>query len=1006
MVSIAVILMMAVITGSLLLGDSVRGTLVRRVEERLGRTESLLTSGTGFMSDSLMSHAVFEHAQGVLLVDGFISLNDKLIPVYVWGVDNDSLSMGQTWVNEPLSAKLGGAGEFVLHLPSHNMVPSGTLFVTQSYSTQMRLSVSGCRTVEQGGNLLLKNEQTLPLNLFVNRAQLAEVMELEGKINLILSDTPITSAQLRSAWKPSYSGIHINDSSLTYEGVFIPSEIVDTLAPCSRYFSYLVNDLSCLTDTSVVSSHREESRKRIPYSFVTAVDEWKGEPLSHHDIILSDYASQRLQARVGDSVSMTYYLAKDLKNLETATCRLRVKQIVPLNECKNDSLLVADFPGLSHVEKCADWDSDLPIDMDRIEKVDEDYWYQHQQTPKAIVAYSAIEKDWSNAFGSATAVRLKTSRSEAERRLNAEAFITIVSPRAEGLMAANNGTDFASLFMALGFFIIVSGIMLMLNPITEMLHERRAELLLYQQLGYTRQRVQRQLFREVFGLMALVSPLGVVAGLLYAGLTLWLLGNVWSGATHTEGFALHVQLPTLLVSWLLGIAVCAISLWYLLRKLLKEAEKKSVAKPASSSFVVTFIVLLATLGLFVYNLCALHSMILFIICGILWIIGMGMLLRVWLVRRQQAYYASHWDRAQLVWQTIYASCRQHLLAYWTLALGVFTVFAVGLNRPDFTDSALIAQSTGGYQLYVDCRVPVQYDLNHPDVRRKLLLTELPDSTHILSFLRHTQDEASCLNLNRVSTPTVLGVELSEMASFGLQADTLGHSIPCAYIDQEALIWSLMKSVGDTLYYDTHLGTHTPVLIAGTYPTGIFHGNAVMSAADFRRLWPKESGVEVWLVKTSRPDEASELLAMAMGEYGLHIQTTQERIQMFFEVTDTYLVIFLTLGALGMLLGIFSLFVIVRKNLTASQYAIQLYRSLGYREPLIRRLLIRENLLVPFYAILTGAVGSVISISANVSGAGLSTLLLAFVCLGVLSVTLYIGIHCLIHRNLKPYNTRL
>ena len=52
----AVILMMAVLTGSLLLGDSVRGTLVQRVSERLGKTETILTSGTAFMSDSLMQH--------------------------------------------------------------------------------------------------------------------------------------------------------------------------------------------------------------------------------------------------------------------------------------------------------------------------------------------------------------------------------------------------------------------------------------------------------------------------------------------------------------------------------------------------------------------------------------------------------------------------------------------------------------------------------------------------------------------------------------------------------------------------------------------------------------------------------------------------------------------------------------------------------------------------------------------------------------------------------------
>lgn len=1018
LVSVAVILMMAVLTGSLLLGDSVRGTLVQRVEERLGRTESILTSGTGFMDERILQNDLLEESEGVLLVDGYISQSNKLIPVYVWGIDNDSLPEGNAWVNDPLSARLEGTGDIVLHLPSHNMVPSGSLFVTQSYSTQMRLRVTGHRSVQQGGNILLKNEQTLPLNIFVSRASLGEVMEIEHKINLILSATPITYDQLGTIWTPSHSGICLNDSSLTYEGIFIPSAIVDTLAPSSRYFAYLVNDLSLsgartdsVEESSLSSGARTDSAKEsssslslsssLPYSFVTAVDEWRGEALSERDIILSDYAAQSLQANVGDSISMSYFLAKDLKNLETKECRLCVRQIVPLEEFKNDSLLIADFPGLSHVEKCTDWDSDLPIDMDRIRKTDEDYWYQHQQTPKAIVAYSAIRGDWSNAFGSATALRLKADRREAESRLSCQSFITIISPRAEGLFAANNGTDFAGLFMALGFFIIVGGILLMLNPIAEMLHERSTELALYQQVGYSRKRVLRQLFRETFGTMLIASPLGVLAGVLYSGITLWLLAGVWSGATHTEGFALHIHAATLLVSWAIGIAIAIATLYYLLRKSLRESDKPRLSKPMSGSISPALVVLLLTLALFAYNLCCLHSMILFIVCGMMWIVCFGMWLRVWLARRQQAHTPDGWNKAQMVWQTVCASHRRHMLAYWTLALGVFTVFAVGLNRPDFNGKELVEQSTGSYQLYVDCRVPIQYDLNHPDVRRKLLLSGLPDSTHFLPFLRHVQDEASCLNLNRVSTPTVLGVSLDEMQPFGLTPTSPSSSLPCVYIDQESLTWSMMKAVGDTLYYDTQQGPHTPVLIAGTYPTGIFHGNAIMSDADFRSLWPKESGVEVLLVKSSRPDEASELLSTAMSQYGLDVQTTQQRIKMFFEVTDTYLVIFLTLGALGILLGIFSLFVIVRKNLTASQHAITLYRQLGYREAVIRSLLVRENLLVPLYAMLTGAIGSVISISANVAGAGIHTILLAAACLLLLCATLYAGVHLLIRKNIKP-----
>jgi putative ABC transport system permease protein len=201
----------------------------------------------------------------------------------------------------------------------------------------------------------------------------------------------------------------------------------------------------------------------------------------------------------------------------------------------------------------------------------------------------------------------------------------------------------------------------------------------------------------------------------------------------------------------------------------------------------------------------------------------------------------------------------------------------------------------------------------------------------------------------------------------------------------------MKSVGDTLYYQNGKGESVPVVIAGTYPTVLFHGNAIMSSEDFRRLWPKESGVEVLLVQSSRPDESIDILSTAMSEYGLHIQSVEERIRMFFEVTETYLIIFLTLGGLGLLLGIFSLIIIVRKNLTAQTSTIQQYRAMGFSEKLIGRLLLRENLLIPFYAICVGAIGSVISISANVGGAGWGTLLLALLCFMAICVLLYCGV---------------
>ena len=978
LVACAVILMMAVLIGSLSLGDSVRGTLVQRVNERLGKTETVITSGTGFMGEALTQHPLMSHAMGVLLMDGFVSIDDKLLPVYVWGTDTDSLPSGEVMVNETLRKQLGSQQDVVLHLPSHHLIPSGSLFVTKSYATQMRVHVAGVKSVEEGGNWLLKNEQTLPLNVFINRQDLAEKMELEGRINLILSEDVINEEQLAACWSPELSGIHVTDSSLTSDAVFIPQDIVAKSSPFTSqlYLSYFVNNLIHATDT-------------LFYSFVTAVNEWQGEPLDGKDIILSDYAAGRLHVHEGDSVSMSYFMTKHLKNLDTRAQTLKVKRIVPLSSFRRDSLLLANFPGLTHVDKCTDWDSDLPINMNKVQKEDEDFWHDYRQTPKAIVSYEAICSDWSNAFGNATAMRFaKTNVSDPTSPLSihltpGDAGIQLYHPRAQGLSSAKGGVDFAGLFLSLGFFIILAAILLMKNPLMEMFILRQREIQLYQQLGFKDKDIRKGLFYEAFGVMLFASPLGVVAGLAYSGLTLWLLGNVWSGATHTEGFALHISPMTLIIGWVLGILVCAATLYLVLRSQLRALQATSHLSPLTPhpSPFTSHLLFLLTIVLTTLNFISFHSMVLFIVCGLLWILTLGLYLRVFISSRPSSH-TSHLSH----------------LTYWTLSIGVFMVFAVGLNRPDFSQ---FDEATGGYQVYVDSRVPIQYDLNNPAVRRKLSLQSLPDSTWFLSFLRHTQDEASCLNLHQVSTPTILGIDLKDMEPFGLTVTPHSSSLlPNLYIDQESLMWSLMKSVGDTLFYQDWKGERVPVVIAGTYPTGIFHGNAIMSQEDFRRLWPNESGVEVLLMKSPHPAEAVEILSMAMNEYGLNIQTTDERIKMFFEVTETYLIIFLTLGGLGLLLGIFSLMIIVRKNLTAEMPVIRQYRAMGFSERLIRKLLLRENLLVPFYAVCIGAIGSVISISANVGGAGLSTLLLAFVVLVALCLILYFGIKFMVTKTLK------
>lgn len=1000
LVSVAVLITVAVIVGSLVVGDSVRTTLVRRVSERLGNTETIIFSRNSFISNELLKAPLLgESARGILLTNGFISQSGKLIPVFVWGTDDMSIPKGAAKINPTLAKELRqlGSDDMVLRLPASGLVPSGSLFVTENYTTSLRLSFEGIVEVQDGGNMSMKNEQVIPYNIFVNREELAETLETEGKINLILTDKIITSDELNTTWNYQASGITVQPGNgfteILSDRVFLQKEVTETICrnnqQPNRLFSYLANSIE-----------REEAS--IPYSFVTAIDRFEGEPLQKEDIILSDYAAKRLQAKTGDRINISYFVSQDLKTLKTKSLELRVKDIVPLSRLQEDKTLSADFPGLSDVERCTDWDSDLPIHMDLITDEDERYWELYKSTPKAIISYNAVAPDWGNAYGNATAVRVTDVVPDLSE-LRAEMFgIQVIHPREAGLYAARNGVDFSSLFLALGFFIIVSAMLLMLIPLSEMFYQRRHEISLMQALGYTRKRIINMLWRESAPVVLVSSVVGIIAGLLYTTIIMWLLGSVWKGATHTDGFAVYPHYITILGGLIVGIGLSLLLLRRTIGKAFKvESSKFKVQglkfKVQGSKTMGLFWPILAsvlTVAVIALNLLFIRSVTLFVMVGIV-LIGTAAIWGNYLIHRNGSAYNGTFNSGKIIWSSLYANRKQAMLSFFTLTLGVFIVFSVGLNRKGFSDSSQLLTGTGGYSLWCESSVPIYHNMSTRAGQEKLSLTDLPANAVIMQCLRYSADEASCLNLNKVTTPTVLGVDMDALLTSNFQIEqglntsgreavfeemkTKKDTVYPALVDATVLTWSLGMSLGDTLYYEGDRGRRIAIQLIGTLSNSVFQGHILIDRNLFSEIWEETTGSEVFLLKVNETEkeEVKNLLSQALSEYGLTVTTTNERLRQFNTVTDTYLTIFLTLGGLGLLLGIMGFIIVIRKNLLMRHSEINLYRILGFEDHKIEQALYQENLLVPLYAIFTGVVSSLVGVSLSFMNTGLWVWLTAF-----------------------------
>ena len=1014
--ALATVITVATLVGSLMVGDSVRTTLLKRVAERLGDTETIIFSRYSFIEESLLEAPLFqENVRGILLTNGFISHHGRLIPVFVWGVNDRQIARGTARMNRALLREIGEdqPNAIALRLPASGLIPSGSLFVTDNYTTSMRLSFDGIVAIEDGGNISMKNEHTIPLNIFVNRNELAETMQTEGKINLMLANREISTDEFEKAWNFATSGMSVNYmngfTEITSDRVFIQEEVVTTIIQdngnANILFSYLANSI-------------ERDGMSIPYSFVTAMNRFQGETLQENEIILSDYSANRIHAKTGDRIQITYYTSKDLKTLQTDTVELRVKKIVPLSVFLADTTLSADFPGLSDVERCTDWDSDLPINMDLITDEDEKYWEDYRTAPKAIIAYNTVAGDWSNAYGNATAIRLEDSRNPDLSGLRSAMFgIQMVYPRNVGVFAAMNGVDFSGLFLALGFFIIISAILLMVVPLSEMLYRRKPEISLLKALGFTNQRITNILSKESTPVVLVASVVGVVAGFIYTSLVMWLLGNVWKGATNTDGFSVFPSGIAIIAGSLIGIGL---SLWILRITIVRHLKEKKIVHRKKKTAVnrkKIFVLLasMATLAITGLNVLLFNSVALFVTVGVL-LLATAAIWGDYLICSNGSPVATEaFSTNKLVWGTLLAQKKQALLSFFTLATGVFIVFSVGLNRKGFTNNAQILAGTGGYTLWCESTVPVYHNMMTTAGREKLSLTDLPDNTEILQCLRLNADDASCLNLNKVSTPTVLGIDMQALSEsefkieqniFSLDGqmvfDRLLTSIEtkqradCVYpalVDETVLIWSLGKSLGDTLFYKNDKGQYVAILLAGTLSNTIFQGNILIDRHLFTEIWQETAGSEVFLLKTNEADkeDVKRLLSQALNEYGIRVTTTNDRLQQFNAVSDTYLTIFMTLGGLGLLIGLMSFVVVIRKSLVSRRYEIALYKSLGFTNDKIESILFQENCIVPLYAIITGILCSLAGIGVRFTNTGIGVWLMAalLVILFVLYILLFV-----------------
>jgi len=1011
-VIIGVAICTMVITGTLIVGDSIRSSLEETTLLRLGKTQYLFSGIDRFFRASLASKVKKElqnDTAPILQLNGFASAqggNLKLNGVQVIGIDDQFQSFlpgsvqlpppakSEAYISENLAQRLHLNTEdaFLLRVEKASQIPKNAPFVTDA-STQIsiRLTVKKILPPEELGRFNLKTSQTAPYNVFVSLSFLNEQMGLNEKANKILfsgtnnlSQTRIEDA-IGKYWDLEDMAIHIipvEDSSsleIRSERVFLDStttNAVNQIIPESRdILTYMINSFRV-------------NGNETPYSFISAGPFMPSGSASANEVIINSWLAEDLKASVGDSMEISYFIIGPLRQLTEESKWFTITNIVNMEGIYEDRSLMPELPGMSDAGSCRDWEAGVPIDLDKIRDKDEEYWNKYRGTPKAFIPYEIGKKLWENRFGVCTAIRFTAdsiSKASIETKLASSISpkskgFSVRSVKQEGLTAARGGVDFGQLFMGLSFFLLVAGMILMALLFNLHLEKRVEEIGTLKAIGYPYPIIKKIILSE--GLLIAIpgAILGAILAIFYNKIIFYALNTVWYDIVRTNILQEVILPKTLFLGMMISLILVSLSIWFNANKRLKQtssdlqrnlhAELKS--KTTRWLQIGSWFSGILAIGLLIYV--TIFSQVLN--TGIFFTAGGLLLLALLLffniqVRRRSIEPNDELSITSLIFKNLTRNPARSFRIVILFSLGTFIIISTGLNKKDLHRGANVPTSgTGGFQFYVETTIPVLKDLNNPETRSE---QGIESPLNFVQMRKSEGDDASCLNLNRVVSPRILGVtpeQLSGRFTFIKSADDLSQENPWAslkkelpgevvpaILDQTVIQWGLGKKVGDTLVYLDEGGKEMKLKIIGGLANSIFQGNVLIDNQLFLKHFPSNSGSNVFLVEGKEEEEEANKneLTRAFRNEGVEIENTADRLAMFNQVENTYLSIFLLLGGLAMILGTIGLGVSLARNIMDRSQEIGILRAIGYSKSKILGIIMYEHLILLLIGTLTGAI---------------------------------------------------
>ena len=593
----------AVLTGALIVGDSMTGSLRGLVDQRLGPIDHVLHSPQ-YLPQSLVRRlasqagfvADFDAAAAAILVRGSISRGDLRAPaVQVIGTDAEALAVGEDAcvLSSALAGHLGVAAgdEVTVRIVAETDVPRDLALGSRDADIRfVRLTVH--RVAAEAGvwsRFSLNASPRVPRNCWMNLAQLAELIDRTDRANTIWvsakgraitpEDAGRLNALLQAVAEPSDYGLGFRKAveadvlALESKRIFLPPGLVEAARRAAGKAGLRITAVSTnLANAIELLDAAGEAVSEIPYSMVSGLDPVPGGALPEDAIVLNRWAADDLAVRDGDRIRLRFYQRESTGELAESSqgAVFRFRRAIPDAGLGVDASLTPWYEGVTDSLTIDAWTppSDLKIDESRLRKKDRKYWEDHRAAPKAFIPLAAAERLWGTGSGELTGIRLPAAGKDAfvaalRGELRPEAMgLRFRAIRAEQARSSAGSTDFGVLFVSFSFFLIVSAAMLVGLLFRLSIERRGRQIGLLGAVGFSPWRVVR-LQGAVGLLLALIgAAVGVAGAVGYAAVMVHGLNTWWAGSVGGGFLRLSVRQATLGIGYGCGVAASVVAiLW-------------------------------------------------------------------------------------------------------------------------------------------------------------------------------------------------------------------------------------------------------------------------------------------------------------------------------------------------------------------------------------------------------------------------------------------------------------